>query len=117
MYIKLKKVKVNAPGEARTRDLQIMRLTRCQLRYGGIDTRLLFNYPFKPDVFNDTSWESKLRKIKLSKHCQQLRSIYLFLFLCNILFLMTQNLFMIWKNKNSCLFCILDFLLSNKFLI
>ena len=63
MYIKLKKVKVNAPGEARTRDLQIMRLTRCQLRYGGIDTRLLFNYPFKPDVFNASSWDSKQRKI------------------------------------------------------
>ena len=27
--------KVTAPGEARTHGLQIMRLTRCLLRYGG----------------------------------------------------------------------------------
>ena len=26
-----------APGEARTHDLQIMRLTRCLLRYGSTD--------------------------------------------------------------------------------
>ena len=28
--------KVFAPGEARTHGLQIMRLTRCLLRYGGV---------------------------------------------------------------------------------
>ena len=30
-----------APGEARTHGLQIMRLTRCLLRYGGIVSRCL----------------------------------------------------------------------------
>ena len=29
------KFKKNAPGEAQTHGLQIMRLTRCLLRYGG----------------------------------------------------------------------------------
>ena len=29
-------MKKNAPGEARTHGLQIMRLTRCLLRYGGL---------------------------------------------------------------------------------
>ena len=29
-------IKISAPGEARTHGLQIMRLTRCLLRYGGI---------------------------------------------------------------------------------
>ena len=33
--LKLKKIKCAATGEARTHDLQIMRLTRCLLRYGG----------------------------------------------------------------------------------
>ncbi len=28
-------IKINAPGEDRTHDLQIMRLTRCLLRYQG----------------------------------------------------------------------------------
>ncbi len=28
-------LKINAPGEARTHGLQIMRLTRCLLRYGS----------------------------------------------------------------------------------
>ena len=28
-------IKISAPGEARTHGLQIMRLTRCLLRYGG----------------------------------------------------------------------------------
>ena len=31
-----KKIKKFAPGEARTHGLQIMRLTRCLLRYGGL---------------------------------------------------------------------------------
>jgi hypothetical protein len=31
-----KKIKRIAPGEARTHGLQIMRLTRCLLRYGGL---------------------------------------------------------------------------------
>ena len=29
-------IKISAPGEARTHGLQIMRLTRCLLRYGGL---------------------------------------------------------------------------------
>ena len=34
-----------APGEARTHGLQIMRLTRCLLRYGGIVlSELIFDY-------------------------------------------------------------------------
>ena len=32
------KIKKFAPGEARTHGLQIMRLTRCLLRYGGFVT-------------------------------------------------------------------------------
>ena len=32
--------KTDAPGEARTHGLQIMRLTRCLLRYGGTVSRL-----------------------------------------------------------------------------
>ena len=31
-----------APGEARTHGLQIMRLTRCLLRYGGLGHSILF---------------------------------------------------------------------------
>ena len=34
---RLKRKKKIAPGEDRTHDLQIMRLTRCLLRYQGLD--------------------------------------------------------------------------------
>ena len=34
-------LKTFAPGEARTHGLQIMRLTRCLLRYGGMYDKLL----------------------------------------------------------------------------
>ena len=34
--VKLEKKKIFAPGEARTHGLQIMRLTRCRLRYRGL---------------------------------------------------------------------------------
>ena len=40
--------KTFAPGEARTHGLQIMRLTRCLLRYGGCwDRRKSFPEPIK----------------------------------------------------------------------
>ena len=35
IYLQYLKTKGSAPGEARTHGLQIMRLTRCLLRYGG----------------------------------------------------------------------------------
>ena len=35
-------IKISAPGEARTHGLQIMRLTRCLLRYGGLVFWLVF---------------------------------------------------------------------------
>ena len=34
--LQIKPAKKIAPGEARTHGLQIMRLTRCLLRYGGL---------------------------------------------------------------------------------
>ena len=43
MKLKTHSQKEIAPGEARTHGLQIMRLTRCLLRYGGF---LLINFSF-----------------------------------------------------------------------
>ena len=40
-----------APGEARTHGLQIMRLTRCLLRYGGFNYSLL-NFLTCPNILN-----------------------------------------------------------------
>ena len=40
-------IKKNAPGEARTHGLQIMRLTRCLLRYGG-DTFSWADHCYRP---------------------------------------------------------------------
>ena len=34
-WVTIRRIKQFAPGEARTHGLQIMRLTRCLLRYGG----------------------------------------------------------------------------------
>ena len=36
MVLTISKDKSNAPSEAQTHGLQIMRLTRCQLRYRGL---------------------------------------------------------------------------------
>ena len=48
---KERRAKRLAPGEARTHGLQIMRLTRCLLRYGGgiakLSTRFLQHNPEK----------------------------------------------------------------------
>ena len=46
--------KTAAPGEARTHGLQIMRLTRCLLRYGGYVRDMDKNYPgggLEPPIF------------------------------------------------------------------
>ena len=42
--------KTFAPGEARTHGLQIMRLTRCLLRYGGLIRVMVKNYGADTDL-------------------------------------------------------------------
>ena len=50
-------VKKLAPGEARTHGLQIMRLTRCLLRYGGFNYSLL-NFLTCPNILNQQQKKS-----------------------------------------------------------
>ena len=44
-FLEEMEIKSNAPGEARTHGLQIMRLTRCLLRYGGL-VKVIVNIGF-----------------------------------------------------------------------
>ena len=49
-----------APGEARTHGLQIMRLTRCLLRYGGITRENLVFYMWdRAIIISPTFWKQK----------------------------------------------------------
>ena len=49
-----------APGEARTHGLQIMRLTRCLLRYGGITRENLDFYMWdRAIIIRPTFWKQK----------------------------------------------------------
>ena len=56
---KRKKIKRYAPSEARTHGLQIMRLTRCLLRYGG----LLF--PLLSPPVNDYCWDTRRKEMRI----------------------------------------------------
>ncbi len=72
-----KKNKYFAPGEARTHGLQIMRLTRCLLRYGSCGTEMLssfFSLSYQPTRFFSLSF---LLLALCSPNCQSFSSLCL----------------------------------------
>ena len=59
-HMMIKGKKKFAPGEARTHGLQIMRLTRCLLRYGGITREnLVFYMCDRAKIISPSFWKQK----------------------------------------------------------
>ena len=87
--------KGNAPGEARTHGLQIMRLTRCLLRYGG-DTFSWADHCYRPGGEN-RSGVGQNHILSLEKDLTHASAgNFFYIYLQN---LPKQNIYRTYKNK------------------